>query len=118
MDGVDHNSNMGVQAVAAQAGFGERRFGAVNWLGLWTLYVKEVRRFLKVAFQTVIAPVISTLLFLIVFTQAFGGLRGLTLTAFPLCGVPGAGPHHDGGADECVHKFIFVADPDPKYKAR
>ncbi|WP_375204560.1 ABC transporter permease [Hyphococcus sp.] len=55
--------------------FGTRRFGAVNWLGLWTLYVKEVRRFMKVVFQTVIAPVISTLLFLIVFTQAFGGVR-------------------------------------------
>ncbi len=57
-------------------GFGERRFGAVNWLGLWTLYVKEVRRFLKVTFQTIIAPVISTLLFLVVFTQAFGAARG------------------------------------------
>lgn len=57
------------------AGFGMRRFGAVNWLGLWTLYVKEVRRFLKVVFQTVVAPVISTLLFLIVFTQAFGDAR-------------------------------------------
>lgn len=56
-------------------GFGVRRFGAVNWLGLWTLYMKEVRRFMKVVFQTVIAPVISTLLFLIVFTQAFGGAR-------------------------------------------
>ena len=55
--------------------FGVRRFGAVNWLGLWTLYVKEVRRFMKVMFQTVVAPVISTLLFLIVFTQAFGGAR-------------------------------------------
>ena len=57
------------------AAFGERRFGAVNWLGLWTLYVKEVRRFLKVLFQTVIAPVISTLLFLVVFTVAFGNVR-------------------------------------------
>lgn len=68
------------------AAFGERRFGAVNWLGLWTLYVKEVRRFLKVVFQTVIAPVISTLLFLVVFTQAFGAARpainGVPFTAF------------------------------------
>jgi len=55
--------------------FGVRRFGAVNWLGLWTLYVKEVRRFMKVVFQTIVAPVISTLLFLIVFTQAFGAAR-------------------------------------------
>ncbi len=58
-----------------QAAFGARRFGAVNWLGLWTLYLKEVRRFMKVVTQTVIAPVISTLLFLIVFTQAFGASR-------------------------------------------
>jgi len=60
-----------VEQVPAQE-LGKRRFGAVNWLGLWTLYVKEVRRFLKVVFQTVFAPVISTLLFLIVFMQAFG----------------------------------------------
>ncbi len=53
--------------------FGERRFGAVNWLGLQTLFVKEVRRFLKVSFQTIFAPLISTLLFLLVFTQAMGG---------------------------------------------
>lgn len=59
----------------AQAIYGERRFGAVNWLGLWTLYVKEVRRFLKVFSQTVVAPVVSTLLFLVVFTQAFGAER-------------------------------------------
>jgi ABC-2 type transport system permease protein len=53
--------------------FGERRFGRVNWLGLQTLLEKEVRRFLKVSFQTIVAPVISTLLFLLVFMQALGG---------------------------------------------
>ncbi|WP_306251703.1 ABC transporter permease [Parvularcula sp. IMCC14364] len=52
--------------------FGTRRFGAVNWLGLWTLYQKEVRRFTKVAFQTIFAPIISTLLFLLVFMGAWG----------------------------------------------
>lgn len=62
-------------AMAAAPAFGERRFGAVNWLGLWTLTVKEVRRFMKVAFQTIFAPVISTLLFLVVFMQAFGQAR-------------------------------------------
>ena len=77
----------GVPATGAPAAdFGVRRFGRVNWLGLWTLYVREVRRFLKVAFQTVIAPVISTLLFLIVFTQAFGAARpdinGVPFVAF------------------------------------
>lgn len=62
-------------AQKAQPGFGERRFGAVNWFGLWTLLAKEVRRFMKVSFQTIFAPVISTLLFLIVFMQAFGRAR-------------------------------------------
>ena len=49
-----------------------RRFGAVNWLGLWTLTEKEVRRFLKVYFQTIIAPVVTTLLFLAIFVLAIG----------------------------------------------
>ncbi len=48
------------------------RIGAVNWLGLWTLCAKEVRRFLKVAGQTVAAPVVTTLLFLAIFTLALG----------------------------------------------
>jgi len=43
------------------------------WLGLWTLYLKEVRRFLKVPAQTVLAPMGTTLLFLAVFTLALGG---------------------------------------------
>lgn len=45
----------------------------VNWGGLWTLYVKEVRRFFKVQLQTIWAPAITTLLFLVVFTVALGG---------------------------------------------
>ena len=49
-----------------------RRLGAVNWVGLGTLYLKEVQRFLKVPLQTVVAPAISALLFLAVFTLAFG----------------------------------------------
>lgn len=49
-----------------------RRFGPINWIGLWTLYLKEVRRFLKVATQTILAPLVTTLLFLAVFTLALG----------------------------------------------
>jgi ABC-2 type transport system permease protein len=49
-----------------------RSYGAVNWLGAWTLLAKEVRRFLKVYFQTIIAPVVTTLLFLAVFALALG----------------------------------------------
>ncbi len=50
-----------------------RAIGAVNWRGLWTLYVKEVRRFLSVFTQTLIAPMVTTLLFLAIFALALGG---------------------------------------------
>ena len=33
----------------------------LNLIGLWTLYLKEVRRFLKVPGQTLAAPVVSAL---------------------------------------------------------
>jgi len=49
-----------------------REIGVVNGRGLWTLYVKEVRRFLNVFTQTLLAPVITTLLFLAIFTLALG----------------------------------------------
>lgn len=53
-----------------------RHVGAINWIGLWTLYAKEVQRFLKVAGQTIFAPIITTLLFLAIFQLALGEDRG------------------------------------------
>jgi ABC-2 type transport system permease protein len=44
----------------------------VNWGGLKTLYIKEVRRFFKVQMQTVWAPAVTTLLYLVIFTVAMG----------------------------------------------
>ena len=44
----------------------------VNRVGLWSLYMKEVRRFLKVQTQTVWAPAVTTLLFLVIFSVALG----------------------------------------------
>ena len=49
-----------------------RNIGRGNWVGLKTHYCKEVHRFWKVAFQTLIAPMVTTLLFLAVFTLALG----------------------------------------------
>lgn len=49
-----------------------RGTGRVNWVGLWTHYLKEVHRFWKVAFQTLLAPIVTTLLFLAIFTLALG----------------------------------------------
>lgn len=50
-----------------------RQYGAVNWLGLQTLIQREVQRFLKVGAQTVFAPLIQTLLFMLVFSLVRGG---------------------------------------------
>jgi ABC-2 type transport system permease protein len=44
----------------------------LNLIGLGTLYLKEVRRFLKVPGQTLVAPVVTTLMFLLIFTLALG----------------------------------------------
>jgi len=52
---------------------------SVNWGGLRTLYVKEVRRFFKVHLQTIWAPAATTLLFLVVFTVATGAKRPVTV---------------------------------------
>jgi ABC-2 type transport system permease protein len=52
---------------------GEQVLKGVNWGGLKTLYIKEVRRFFKVQMQTVWAPAITTLLYLAIFTIALGG---------------------------------------------
>ncbi len=65
----EHGSDLAPETPAARGG----TFGTpldVNWLGLWTLYKKEVQRFVKVITQTVVAPMITTLIFLTVFTIA------------------------------------------------
>jgi len=60
----------------------EKKFGNVNWIGFWTLYKKEVLRFLIVAIQTVISPLVTSLLFLLVLSLAIGNERGEVL-GFP-----------------------------------
>lgn len=55
----------------------------MNWLGLWTLYKREVWRFLKVANQTLLAPVITTLLFLAVLTLSLGAHAGQVIDGVP-----------------------------------
>jgi ABC-2 type transport system permease protein len=50
----------------------------INWIGLQTLYLREVQRFMKVAMQTLAAPVITSILFLMVFSVAIGDRAGLS----------------------------------------
>ena len=52
---------------------GELVIRNVNWAGTRALYRKEVRRFMKVQLQTIWAPAVTTLMFLVIFTLALGG---------------------------------------------
>lgn len=54
----------------------------INLPGLRALYVKEVRRFFKVQLQTIWAPAITTMLYLVIFTVALGG-SGRTVLGHP-----------------------------------
>jgi ABC-2 type transport system permease protein len=75
---IHHKSNIGQDRDAnplVQLPDGERYIRNVNWVGLQTLYMKEVRRFFKVQMQTVWAPAITTLLYLIIFTVALGSVK-------------------------------------------
>ncbi|MEM8555425.1 MAG: ABC transporter permease [Pseudomonadota bacterium] len=55
---------------------GTRRFGQVNWLGMWTLAEREVRRFMSIWSQTLLAPLVTAGLFMAVFSLAIGPTRG------------------------------------------
>ena len=56
-----------------------KKFGYINWSGFYTLYKKEILRFLKVAIQTIISPLVTSLLFLMVLSLAIGNERGEAL---------------------------------------
>jgi len=62
--------------MADQPGMGVRRFGRVNWLGFYTLTTREVRRFTTVWTQTLLAPLATAGLFILIFSLAIGGQRG------------------------------------------
>lgn len=62
-----------------------------NWIGVWTVYRRETWRFMKVWNQTIIAPVITTLLFLAVLTLAMGAnerlIAGMKFSQFVAAGL-------------------------------
>src|SRR6202167_3094441 len=63
-----------------------RAYRGVNWDGLRALYIREVRRFWKVGLQTLAAPIVTALLYMMVFVVAVGGSRptveGVPFSAF------------------------------------
>ena len=52
-----------------------RHYSGFNWLGLRTLYLREVKRFWKVWLQTVLSPMATSLLYMLVFVTAVGRAR-------------------------------------------
>ncbi len=75
-----HIGDMNVHAPMAQisraaAPTRPRDYHGVNWEGLRTLYRREVLRFWKVGMQTLLAPVVTTLLYMLVFVVAMKGAR-------------------------------------------
>lgn len=58
---------------------GSRRFGAFNRLGLYTLCLREMRRFMNVWTQTLLAPLVTAGLFLAIFNLAIGPSRGTVM---------------------------------------
>ncbi|MTH35370.1 multidrug ABC transporter permease [Paracoccus limosus] len=68
-----------MQPLQSRPGFrqmGVRRFGRVNWLGLYTLSRREIMRFMNVWQQTIFAPLMTSALFVVVFALALGRSRG------------------------------------------
>ena len=60
--------------IAKKYKIGVRRFN-INWVGAYTLYIKETLRFLSVFGQTIVGPIVTSLLFLLVISLAIGETR-------------------------------------------
>ncbi|OGT19882.1 MAG: metal-dependent hydrolase [Gammaproteobacteria bacterium RBG_16_57_12] len=62
-----------------------------NTIGFYTLFTKEVWRFLKVITQTILTPAVTTLLYLVVFAQILEGrvevYEGISYAAFLVPGL-------------------------------
>lgn len=82
----------------------------VNWLGLWTLYIKEVHRFFKVQTQTIWAPAMTTLIYLMIFTVALGRgdrlVLGVSFATFVAPGLIAMGMMNNAFANS---SFSFLA---------
>ena len=63
----------------------------IGWRSTWAIYTRELMRFLRTAFQSVLAPVLTTSLYFIVFGAAIGGrmpdLGGVEYGAFIIPGL-------------------------------
>jgi hypothetical protein len=84
-----------------------RDYHGWNWSGFFTLYQREIRRFWKVGTQTVAAPVVTTLLYMLVFVVAVGPARRRGRCA--LRPFRGPRPDHDGDPQQRLRQRLVVA---------
>jgi ABC-2 type transport system permease protein len=66
-----------------------RDYHGINWAGFQTLYLREIRRFWKVGAQTLAAPVVTALLYMMVFVVAAQGARPIHGMAYGSFVAPG-----------------------------
>lgn len=66
-----------------------RHIGAVNWRGMWTLTAKEIHRFIKIAGQTLLSPLVMTLLFYAVFAMGMNSGHKIASVPFLHFIIPG-----------------------------
>ena len=85
--------------------------GRIAGHGWVTLLYKELLRFWKVSFQTIAAPILTALLYLLIFSHVLEGRVSVYDGRVTLHGVPGARPRDDVGAAERVRELVVVADP-------
>lgn len=72
----NHADATGGAPVTPTIQMGSRRFGRVNWMGLYTLCAREIQRFMSVWTQTIAAPLVTAGLFMMIFSIAIGPRRG------------------------------------------
>jgi hypothetical protein len=83
--------------------------GAVNWIGISTLYVKEVMRFLKVPVQTLFGPAMTATLFMMVFAVAVGERISLgNFDNFIQFLAPWL--NHDGRFTKCLCQHLILSN--------
>ena len=79
--------------------------------GSWTLFVKEVRRFLRVPGQTLLSPVVTTILYFVVFGWSLGGrlreIHGVPYARFIVPGLVALGVVTNAYSNSASSLFVM-----------
>jgi ABC-2 type transport system permease protein len=79
--------------------------------GFWTLFAKEVRRFLRVPGQTLLSPVVTTVLYFVVFGWSLGGrlreVEGIPYARFIVPGLVALGVVSNAYSNTASSLFVM-----------